>query len=83
MTIQHKSQFANKSTLGCAAVQSDGETICELVAQLSRVQVLANAWLAADEQQQLQHADSWTKHRAFDCGVYSFADHVRDSSRRC
>jgi hypothetical protein len=68
---------------GCAAVQSDGDTLRELVAQLSRVQELANARLAADEQQQLQYADGWTEHQAFSCGVASFADHVRHPIRRC
>lgn len=76
--LHHKRKCADEIMPGCTAGQSDGDTLRELVAQLSRVQELANAWLAADEQQQLQYADGWSEHQAFNCGVASFADHVRD-----
>ena len=66
---------------GCTAAQIDVETLRDLLAQRTRVQKLADAWLVADEQQQLQHA-GWAEHQAFGCGVQTIDDHVRSSSRR-
>jgi hypothetical protein len=62
----------------CAAGPADADTRGDWVAQLSRLQLLAAKWLAADPQQLLQeaYAAHWDEHEQFALGVSDLHDQV-------